>query len=164
MRTIAIEEHFLADGFREVMKRDARSQGRGSNVAFVTEQQAKLADLGSTRLRDMDASGIDLQVISHTALGINSLPGGEGVRLAREANDQLAAAVAAHPDRFAGFATLPMLALQIIGADRIMFSVDYPYSSNEQGRVFLDSASISPADMEKISHLNVERLLKLAKG
>ena len=29
------------------------------------------------------------------------------VPLARDANDQLAAAVAAHPDRFAGFATLP---------------------------------------------------------
>ncbi len=70
MRTIAIEEHFLADGFREVMKRDARSQVGGSNAAFVAEQQAKLADLGSTRLRDMDAGGIDLQVISHTASGI----------------------------------------------------------------------------------------------
>jgi predicted TIM-barrel fold metal-dependent hydrolase len=39
--------------------------------------------------------------------GIVFLPGSEGVRLARAANDQLAAAVA-HPDRFAGFATLPM--------------------------------------------------------
>src|SRR5216684_4183127 len=108
MRTIAIEEHFLADGFREVMKRDASSQGGSSNVASVAEQQAKLADLGATRMRDMDAGGIDLQVISHTVSGVVPLPGSEGVRLAREANDQLAAAVAAHPDRFAGFATLPM--------------------------------------------------------
>src|SRR5258708_23650628 len=108
MRTIAIEEHFLADGFREVMKRDASSQGGSSNVAFVAEQQAKLADLGVTRLKDMDAGGIDLQVISHTVSGIVPHPGGEGMRLARAANDQLAAAVAAHPDRFAGFATLPM--------------------------------------------------------
>jgi hypothetical protein len=56
----------------------------------------------------MDAGGIDLQVISHTASAIVPLPGDEAVRLTREANDQLAAAVAAHPDRFAGFATLPM--------------------------------------------------------
>ena len=55
-----------------------------------------------------------------------------------------------------------LLALQVIGVDRIIFSVDYPYSSNEQGRAFLDSASLSPADKEKISHLNAERLLKLA--
>ena len=297
-------------------------------MALVAEQQAKLADLGATRLRDMDAGGIDLQVISHTVSGIVFLPGSEDVRLARAANDQLAAAVAAHPDRFAGFATLPMtdpeaaadeleravrslgfkgamingttngrflddpsflpileravvldvpiyvhpevppaavreayysgfdpavnfslstagwgwhsevgihalrlilagvfdrfpslqiiighmgemipfmlarinnvltpvakhlqhavpdyflqnfyittsgfftdppllLALQTIGADRIIFSVDYPYSANEQGRVFLDNASISPADKEKISHLNAERLLKLAQA
>ena len=51
--------------------------------------------------------------------------------------------------------------MQIMGADRIIFSVDYPYSTNEQGRAFLDNASISPADKEKISHLNAERLLKL---
>jgi predicted TIM-barrel fold metal-dependent hydrolase len=30
--------------------------------------------------------------------------------------------------------------------------------------VFLDSASISPSDKEKISHLNAERLLKLAQA
>jgi predicted TIM-barrel fold metal-dependent hydrolase len=65
-----------------------------------------------------------------------------------------------------GFFTDPplLLALQTMGADRIIFSVDYPYSANEQGRVFLDSASISPADKEKISHLNAERLLKLAQA
>lgn len=53
------------------------------------------------------------------------------------------------------------LALAVVGADRILFSVDYPYSSNEQGRAFLDKLSISPADFEKITHLNAERLLKL---
>jgi uncharacterized protein len=108
MRTIAIEEHFLADGFREMMKRAALSQRGGLNEPFVAERLAKLSDLGATRLKDMDAGGIDLQVISHTASGIVLPPGDEGVRLAREANDQLAAAVAAHPDRFAGFAALPM--------------------------------------------------------
>src|SRR5260370_2001228 len=108
MRTIAIEEHFLADGFREVMKRDASSQGGSSNVASVAEQQAKLADLGVTRLKDMDAGGIDLQVISHTVSGIVPHPGGEGMRFARAANNQVPAALAPHPDRFAGFATLPI--------------------------------------------------------
>jgi hypothetical protein len=41
MRTIAIEEHFLADGFREVMKRNAPSQAGGSNAAIIAERQAK---------------------------------------------------------------------------------------------------------------------------
>jgi predicted TIM-barrel fold metal-dependent hydrolase len=53
------------------------------------------------------------------------------------------------------------LALEVVGADRILFSIDYPYSSNEQGRAFLDKLSISPADFEKITHGNAERLLKL---
>ena len=65
-----------------------------------------------------------------------------------------------------GFFTDPplLLALQVVGADRILFSVDYPFSANEQGRTFLDHASISPADQEKISHLNAERLLGLAEA
>jgi len=64
-----------------------------------------------------------------------------------------------------GFFTDPplLLALQIMGADRIIFAVDYPFSKNEQGRMFLERASISPADKEKISHLNAERLLRLAE-
>lgn len=53
------------------------------------------------------------------------------------------------------------LALEVVRADRILFSVDYPYSSNEQGRAFLDKLSIAPADFEKITHTNAERLLKL---
>lgn len=53
------------------------------------------------------------------------------------------------------------LALEVVGADRILFSVDYPYSSNQQGREFLNRLSLSPADFEKITHGNAERLLKL---
>lgn len=92
MRTIAIEEHFLAKGIREVMQRNASSQGGGLHPAMTAERQVKLADLGTLRLKDMDMGGIDLQVISHTASGRVSLPAGEEVRLTREANDQLAAA------------------------------------------------------------------------
>lgn len=53
------------------------------------------------------------------------------------------------------------LSLAVVGADRILFSVDYPFSSNEQGRAFLDKLSLSPVDFEKITHGNAERLLKL---
>jgi uncharacterized protein len=53
------------------------------------------------------------------------------------------------------------LSLAVVGADRIMFSVDYPYSPNEAGRAFLDKLSLAPADFEKITHGNAERLLKL---
>jgi predicted TIM-barrel fold metal-dependent hydrolase len=43
-----------------------------------------------------------------------------------------------------------------------MFSVDWPYAGNDEGRRLLDSAPLSPADMEKLTHLNAERLLGLS--
>jgi uncharacterized protein len=53
------------------------------------------------------------------------------------------------------------LALSVVGADRILFSVDYPYSPNEQGRAFLEKLSLAPTDFEKLTYRNAERLLKL---
>jgi hypothetical protein len=62
-----------------------------------------------------------------------------------------------------GFFTYPPLltALQIVGADRILFAVDYPVSSNLEARAFLDGVSLSPADRAKICHENAELLLGL---
>ncbi|MGH9679443.1 MAG: amidohydrolase family protein [Candidatus Acidiferrales bacterium] len=48
-----------------------------------------------------------------------------------------------------------------MGADRILYSVDYPFSSAAQGKAFLKSLPVSEADRAKISHQNAERLLKL---
>ena len=62
-----------------------------------------------------------------------------------------------------GFFTLApfMSALLTFGSDKILFSVDYPYSSNTAGRKFLDELPVSSADREKIAHGNADRLLKL---
>ncbi len=62
-----------------------------------------------------------------------------------------------------GFFSLPpfMAALMTFGADRILFSVDYPYASNREARAFLDQLPVSPADREKIAHRNADALLKL---
>ena len=62
-----------------------------------------------------------------------------------------------------GFNYLPAfldLLLQV-GVDRIMFSADYPYSSMDQARTFLQQLPVSPADKEQIAHGNAERLLHL---
>ncbi|MGB6537406.1 MAG: amidohydrolase family protein [Xanthobacteraceae bacterium] len=60
------------------------------------------------------------------------------------------------------FTNPPFLtALQVFGIDRLMFSVDYPYSSHALGRKFLDNLPLSPADLEKFAHGNADRLLKL---
>jgi uncharacterized protein len=101
MRTIALEEHFWTPDLAVPPGTGilARANGRQLDEA--------LRDLDAERLADMDAAGIDLQVISHVQPAAQGLPGADGVTAARRANDFLAAAVARHPDRFAGFATLP---------------------------------------------------------
>lgn len=64
---------------------------------------------------------------------------------------------------FSGFNFLPpYLNLMLeVGVERIMFSVDYPYSSMEHGRQFLERLPVSPHDRERIAHGNAERLLAL---
>jgi predicted TIM-barrel fold metal-dependent hydrolase len=62
-----------------------------------------------------------------------------------------------------GFFTTPpfLAALQTFGIDRLMFSVDYPYDSNADGRKFLDNVPLAGDDLEKFAHGNADRLLKL---
>ncbi len=100
VRTIALEEHFWTPEL-------AAPPGTGPLAVWGQRVDDQLRDLGRARLADMDAHGIDVQVISHVAPAAQGLPGAEGPARAREANDRLAAAVRAHPERFAGFATLP---------------------------------------------------------
>jgi predicted TIM-barrel fold metal-dependent hydrolase len=62
-----------------------------------------------------------------------------------------------------GYTTDPPLlcALMVFGADRILFSVDHPFSDNAQATAFLRNAPLSPADKQKIAHGNAQRLLRL---
>jgi uncharacterized protein len=48
-----------------------------------------------------------------------------------------------------------------VGAQRIMFSADFPYGSMGRGRAFLEQLPVSPTDREAIAHGNAERLLRL---
>ena len=100
MRTIALEEHFWTAEL-------AAPPGTGPLAMRGQRVDDQLRDLGESRLADMDAHGIDFQVISHVAPAAQGLGGAEGIARARAANDRLAGAVRAYPDRFAGFATLP---------------------------------------------------------
>ncbi len=77
--------------------------------------RARLSDVGAERIRAMDAAGIDVQVLSHVQPGIQLLGDDQAehaVAVCREVNDWLAEAVAAHPNRFAGFAMLPTQSAQ----------------------------------------------------
>ena len=48
-----------------------------------------------------------------------------------------------------------------LGADRILFAVDYPMESNKEAVQFMETLQISDSDKEKICHLNAERLFEL---
>jgi predicted TIM-barrel fold metal-dependent hydrolase len=102
MRLITLEEHYRAPALRSV-----GGLPDPPPDSPLAEIQAKLDDLGDQRLADMDAGGIDIQVISHGAPGTEQIEPADAVELAREANDYLAASIAPHPDRLAAFATLP---------------------------------------------------------
>ena len=51
--------------------------------------------------------------------------------------------------------------LLALGAERILFAVDWPYEPNQTGVEFLTRLSISDQDRERIAHLNAERLLRI---
>jgi uncharacterized protein len=48
-----------------------------------------------------------------------------------------------------------------VGAERIMFSVDYPYGSMTEARAFLLQLPLGTADIERIAHGNAEQLFGL---
>jgi hypothetical protein len=49
----------------------------------------------------------------------------------------------------------------VIGADRIIWSVDYPYLTLDGTREFIEKLPVSDYDREKIAHLNAEKLFRL---
>jgi len=54
-----------------------------------------------------------------------------------------------------------IFAISVLGADRIMFAVDYPMEDIEDAVRFIDTVPISDKDREKICHLNAERVFSL---
>ena len=96
---IAIEEHYWDP--------ELTKHYTGIEAPRGADADKKLYDLGQLRLAEMDAAGIDVQVISHGAPSTQKLPADIAVKLAAEVNDRLAAACAANPKRFAAFGVLP---------------------------------------------------------
>jgi uncharacterized protein len=109
MRSITLEEHFASPGFLEGPGRWLKEQSK-SLVGSGTTVLEQLCDLDAKRIAAMDAADIDVQVLSLTSPGAEQLEAREATPLARETNDFLAQAISRHPNRFAGFATLPTAA------------------------------------------------------
>jgi 5-carboxyvanillate decarboxylase len=72
----------------------------------ATTIMERLTDLGPRRLADMDATGIDRQVIALTAPGVQILNRDDAVGIAELANDRLAEAMRRYPSRFSGMTAI----------------------------------------------------------
>lgn len=95
-RLIALEEHIISPS----LEAELNATGVGQRYPGIF---AKLRDVGAGRIADMDAGHLSIQVLSQSASVGLSNPEGCG-----QANDAMRTIVAANPNRFAGFAVLPM--------------------------------------------------------
>jgi predicted TIM-barrel fold metal-dependent hydrolase len=148
MRVVALEEHFTVPALvrridpAAISRRGFKPRNEPASGANPLEL---LPEIGERRLKSMDEAGISVQVLSGTGPGPDLVPGADGVAMAREMNDHLAAAVARHPDRFAGFAVLPMqspdaCAAELVRAVKDLRFVGALINGTTEGR-FLDHPS-----------------------
>ena len=113
---IATEEAFappeMIDMYLDILKEPDVDPGFNSLWGFYGTSKSEraqfifdsLQDLGAKRIADMDARGIDRQIIAITSPGTQILPNDKAVALSILANDQLGEACRNHPDRFTGMA------------------------------------------------------------
>jgi 2,3-dihydroxybenzoate decarboxylase len=107
---IAFEEHFAIEETLEQTRAFAGDSGQYDNFT------RQILDLDQERLAHMDATGIELALLSLNAPGVQRiLDPAEALDVAQKANDRMAAAVAARPDRYAALAALPMHNARIAG-------------------------------------------------
>jgi predicted TIM-barrel fold metal-dependent hydrolase len=102
MRTIALEEHYASPAFVLGPGRDF-----GKYSQFTAKVIGQLRDVDERRIAEMDAAGLDMQVLSLVSPGVEQLDAAASVKIAQESNDFLAEAVRRHPSRLAGFASIP---------------------------------------------------------
>jgi aminocarboxymuconate-semialdehyde decarboxylase len=115
-RVIDVHSHYLAPSLtaalaarteppRIVVDGGGRSieYGQGSGHPLLAE----MTEL-ERQLRSMDEDGVEVAVLSTNIPGVDWFAPDDAAAIARDVNDELAAAVGAHPSRFAALAVLPM--------------------------------------------------------
>ena len=107
MRVIDLHAHLTPQRFQAAIKATGRWHGLTSATGEL--QVPGFRRTLTERLSDMDALGVDVQVVSPNGGFYQYANEPDTTALiARECNDEIAEMCAAHPDRFAGLATLPM--------------------------------------------------------
>jgi hypothetical protein len=158
MRVIALEEHVSFRHFTSEID-PALAVRRGMMAGMGSGSRADdLDDVEGQRLRSMDEAGIDVQVLSVVGQGADLLPPDAGPAFARRYNDELAAIVHRHPDRFSAFAHLPLTAPEA-AADELERTVrEHGFCgaliNGHTGEKFLDHATFDPV-LERAAALGV---------
>lgn len=133
-------------------------RGSGRPTVVSMPEASKLAlDVGDGRIKAMDEAGIQRQVMSYTTPA-QLAPPEQAMALTRTANDRLAAAAAAHPDRLSGFAVLPWQDPPVAASelDRAVSDLGLKGALivGRPGQTFLDDPRYAPV-LSKLSELGV---------
>lgn len=115
MKLITVEEHFESAAVTAAMRQavgnavlPAVSPALRQYMRDNLPSPAIMQDTQHERLAFMAQYGIDMQVLSYGNSSPQNLSPEQAVPLSQLANDELAKAVVAHPDRYAGLAVLPV--------------------------------------------------------
>jgi 2,3-dihydroxybenzoate decarboxylase len=145
VKKIALEEHFMCPGFVDYWNPTA------ADLPSAKREQAlaRLSDFGETRLSAMDRAGITRAVLGLAGPGVQAeRDTAAAIRNARLANDFLAREIQKRPDRYSGFAHLPMQD-PVAAADELLRCMhDLKFcgamiNGHTNGQ-YLDHASLSP--------------------
>ncbi len=157
MKTITLEEHFVSPSFLDGPGKELRQQAKNpeSRMGRIYSQ---LADIGQKRIAEMDAAGIDVQVLSLNSPGVEQLEGEEAKKIAKDTNDFLADVVKQHAGRYAGFATLPTAEPEAAAAELERTVREYQFkgaliNGHSRGR-YLDNPMFAPI-LERAEALDV---------
>jgi predicted TIM-barrel fold metal-dependent hydrolase len=122
MKRIAIEEHFWTEEYVSCLKskndppplkisKDAQGNQVEKLRVFMLGPGVfnQLMDVGEGRLKQMAEDGIDMQVLSLMNPGSEIFDTATCSHLAKSTNNELSKIISKYPNKFAGFAALPML-------------------------------------------------------
>ncbi len=110
MKTIGLEEHWATPSF--YAQPGAPGWQYGQLLTKISEEYANkqiqdVCDLGAGRIAEMDAGGLDMQILSLTTPGVEQMNAADAIAFSRESNDYIAEAVNKNPLRFRALATVP---------------------------------------------------------